>query len=85
VAAGGEGANGDAVAGGPIGDACADGGDGAGAFVADDLGEGDAVVHIPVEEVEVGATDAAVGDLDLDLSGGGGNGDAGGDGNLSVT
>ena len=63
----------------------ADGRDGARAFVADHLREFDAVVHVAVEQMEVGTADSAVGDLDLDLARGGGDGDAGSDGDCPVT
>jgi len=64
-----EGADGDAVAWFPIFDIVADCFDHRAAFVADDLGKLDAVVHVAVEEMEVGSADAAVGDSELDLAG----------------
>jgi len=84
-AAGRERPNGDAVARRPALDPGADGRDGARAFVADHLREFDAVVHVAVEQMEVGTADSAVGDLDLDLARGGGDGDAGSDGDCPVT
>ena len=84
-AAGRERPDGNAVAGRPAVDAGADGGDGARTFVADHLRELDPVVHVAVEQMEVGTADPAMGDLDLDLARGGGDGGAGSDGDCPVT
>ena len=58
----------DGVAGLEAGDVRADLGDGARHLVADHLRSTDAPVHVPVRDVEVGATDAAVGDVEPHLA-----------------
>ena len=50
-------------------DAAADRGDGARHFVPHDVGQRQAVRHGAVKQMQVGAADAAVGDLDLHLPG----------------
>jgi hypothetical protein len=67
------GVEGDTVAGGEGGDGGADGGDGSGGFVAHDDGW-DAPAGGAVEAVNVGAADAAGGDLDKELVGRGSGG-----------
>src|SRR5581483_434167 len=49
-------------------DALPDGGDGAGHLVADHLRRPHAVIHRSVGDVEVGAADAAVGDVEAHLA-----------------
>jgi len=55
----------DAVAEFPFSDAAADGDDGAGEFVAEDLGRGDVGV---IDLLDVGAADAASSDFDKDFT-----------------
>src|SRR5260370_42077877 len=62
-------ANCDAVAGLPSANAVADGRDGPRHLMSDYLGERYPVVHFSVEDVEIGAADAAVRYLDLNLFG----------------
>ena len=61
--------HGDRVADLPAGDAGADSATRAGHLVAEDGGVRDPGVHVAVEDVQVGAADAGVGDVDLDVAG----------------
>ena len=53
----------------PGGDVGGDGGDGAGHFVAHDQRRADALVHVALEDVQVGAAHAAIGNFDADFAG----------------
>lgn len=66
----------DGIAHGEAFDTGAEFGNSAGAFMADDLGEANAMVEVAQVDVKVSAADAAVGDSDTDLSGGGSDGNA---------